>query len=409
MKVPIYHSYDKWHLSGVNTWTVNLIRAMGDTEFDSRVLFTGIPRSPQPELDELAIAYDFLGVPCPRKRHQEWRVLKEFLEAQTPCIYIPNYDFHRSCAVGTLSNTVKVCAVIHSDEPCYFDEIGRLGKNFDAIVAVSEFLGSKIQQEFPRLDGLVTHIPHGIQIPEQRTEQRPVGGVLRLAYCNRLQQYQKRVFDLPPITAQLKQCGVPFELTIAGEGPDEAELRQRFIDVETSDAVTFLGRIPNSEVLEVFRDSHIFLLTSDFEGLPISLLEAMSVGCVPVAYQTPSGIGEAIEHRQSGMMVRHGDITALVKVLGDLSQDRKQLFALGERSADRIQAKFNIDRMCGDYAVLFRKLLQQSESGAQPNRTGRIHLPPDLTLRSRARKWALRRFGAARASISQGIRESVRR
>lgn len=395
MGTPVFHSYGEWGLSGVNTWTVNLIRGAADPEFEHQVLFTGIPARPKPELDALGIPYTFLNLPAKRSRRDEWRELQCFLENRASCIYIPNYDFHRSCAVGTLSNTVKVCAVIHSDEPCYFDEIGRLGKNFDAIVAVSEFLGSKIQHEFPRLAGRVTHIPHGIQIPEQRTEQRPVGGVLRLAYCNRLQQYQKRVFDLPPITAKLKHCGIPFELTIAGEGPDEAELRQRFIEVGTLDAVTFLGRIPNSEVLEVFRDSHIFLLTSDFEGLPISLLEAMSVGCVPVVYQTPSGIGEAIEHGQSGMMVRHGDITALVKVLGDLSQDRKQLSALGEKSADRIQAEFNIDRMCGDYAVLFRKLLQQSESGAQPNRTGRIHLPPDLTLRSRARKWALRRFGAA--------------
>lgn len=394
MKIPVFHSYGDWGLSGVNTWTVNMIRGSADSNYDHRVLFTGIAPQPKPELDGLGIPYDFLDLPAKRTRREEWRKLKRFLEDQAPCIYIPNYDFHRSCAVGTLSPSVKICAVIHSDEACYFDEVKRLGDNFDAIVAVSEHLAGKLRLQFPNLAPRITNIPYGIPLPEQERNPRQHDGFLRLAYCNRLQQYQKRVFDLPPLASELKRRGVPFELTVAGEGPDEAELRQMFVDAGIVDEAVFLGRIPNKQVLEVFRRSHVFLLTSDFEGLPISLLEAMSVGCVPVAYETPSGIGEAIEHGKSGMMVPHGEIAALADVLDDLSRDHQRLGSLGEDAGERVRSIFALGRMCADYATLFERLLREIGHAAAPIRTGRVRVPDDLTFRSRAAGWLSRRLSS---------------
>jgi hypothetical protein len=76
MRIPVYHSYPTWQLSGVNTWTANMISAMRDSAFDSRVLFTGITESPQKELEASGIPYEFLDVHQQRKGVRNGKLLK---------------------------------------------------------------------------------------------------------------------------------------------------------------------------------------------------------------------------------------------------------------------------------------------------------------------------------------------
>ena len=119
MKTAVFHSYPTWLLSGVNTWSVNLAKAMkDDPEFEHIMLITGVSPSPIAELDFAHVPYTHLEVPAARERRAEWRALKEFLELRAPCIFLPNYDFHRASAVGTLSADVRICSVVHSDEDC---------------------------------------------------------------------------------------------------------------------------------------------------------------------------------------------------------------------------------------------------------------------------------------------------
>jgi glycosyltransferase involved in cell wall biosynthesis len=353
---------------------------MRGTEFDSKVLFTGISRTQQLELDEIAIPYDFLDVPPPRKRSQEWRALKEFLDAHAPCIYINNFDFHRSCAVGTLSPEVRVVAVIHSDEECYYDELLRIGSNCDAIVCVSSDLAGKVKQRFAHLAERVHFIPHGIPVPEQPSTTRPIEGPLRLCYCNRIQQYQKRVFDLPLIATELEKLGVAYELDIAGDGPDAEELRIRFDNVKLKCPVRFHGRITNATVMDLCRRSHLFLLTSDFEGLPISLLEAMSVGCVPVVYEIDSGIEDAIPSKDFGFIVPHGNTQEYAKVIQHVALDFNSLKSLSKNCAQLMRDRFSLNRMANDYETLFRdSLFNQSPV----RRSNRISVPYDISMRGR--------------------------
>ena len=140
MSIPVFHSYGEWHLSGVGMWTANLTRGTIGTGLASQVLFTGIAPGKCADLDALGVPYTFLDLHAKRSRASEWSELRQFLEAKAPCIYIPNFDFHRSCAIGTLGPQVKVCMVVHSDEECYYDELRRIGADCDSIVCVSTTL-----------------------------------------------------------------------------------------------------------------------------------------------------------------------------------------------------------------------------------------------------------------------------
>ena len=384
MKIKVFHSYGgEWRLSGVNTWTVNLIQGMDPGQFEQKVLFTGVPHRTQPELETLGIRYTFLDLPAKRPRRAEWRALKDFLEANSPCIYVPNYDFHRSCAVGILAHSVATCAVIHSDEPCWYDEVERLGTNFDAIVAVSSCISQNLRKRFPKVAERVTYIPHGIPLPASRGGLRSDSKVLKLVYCNRLEQYQKRVFDLPKIAAELKRRGVAFRLTVAGDGPDAEALRSRFRDDGLDAEVTMTGRVPNSEIMRFLSESDVFLLTSDFEGLPISLLEAMSMGVTPVVYQIASGIEDVVQTEQNGILVPHGNVVEFAAVLEKLSRDRARLERLGRGAAATIAEKFSLARMCRDYSILVESLHARATENGHHARISGVRPPRDLTLSGR--------------------------
>jgi glycosyltransferase involved in cell wall biosynthesis len=281
-----------------------------------------------------------------------------------------------------LSPDVHVVTVIHSDEDCYYDELRRIGQSCNSVVCVSNYLTAKVTQRFPYLADRVHFIPHGIPIPKEPIQPRPTNGPLRLCYCNRLQQYQKRIFDLPVIASALEKLGVDYELDIAGDGPDDDELRRRFVQANLKSRIRFHGRVSNTRVLDLCRHAHIFLLTSDFEGLPISLLEAMSVGCVPVVYEIESGISDAIPNGDYGFRVSHGNVAEFALVVNDLFEDQKKLEEISNRAVDRMTNHFSTIEMAKNYQAAFTNLMNPILP-FPVIRSQSIHLPKDLRLETR--------------------------
>lgn len=389
MKVPVFHSYDRWRLSGVNTWTESLLQGLEGSTYEQKILLTGGGNDGAEELKARGLPFDTLPASAHSSRRREWMILRDFLEKQAPCIYLPNYDFHRAACVGILSRKVRVCSVLHSDEACYYDQISRLGKDCDAIVGVSARIEANLLIRFPHLTEKIHRVAYGIpQIQDEIFQsKRPSANQLCLAYCNRISHYQKRVFDLPPILFELRQANVPFHLTIAGDGPDVQALRERFDRAGLLPQVTFLGKISNRSVLELYRNSHACILTSDFEGLPISLLEAMSVGSVPVAYSCSSGIEEVIQNRENGLIVSHGDSRAMAEALRFLWSNPSFLRKTKKAALATISKRFSMEKMCKSYLSLFDQLMRENLQSSR-SRSGKIVPPFELTLRGKLlRRW----------------------
>jgi glycosyltransferase involved in cell wall biosynthesis len=145
--------------------------------------------------------------------------------------------------------------------------------------------------------------------------------------------------------------------------------------------VDVVGLLSVEEVQRTLLRSDVFLLVSDFEGLPISLLEAMSAGCVPVVYNIKSGVPDAIEDGASGILVPHGDISAMARTLVALHSDRRRLESISQAAVQRHAERFSLERMSAAYRELFCRLLAQEKHA--PRRDGRIRKSPDLTLRYR--------------------------
>lgn len=141
----------------------------------------------------------------------------------------------------------------------------------------------------------------------------------------------------------------------------------------------FLGTLPNARVLEIFEQSDVFILTSDYEGLPLSLLEAMGRGCVPVVTDIRSGIPELVRDGVNGYRVPVGDIQAFAERLSSLQRQPALRRQLASQAHQTIRTEgYDVERMVERYLMLFERVLREAETGVYRRPRGKILPPPSL-------------------------------
>jgi glycosyltransferase involved in cell wall biosynthesis len=214
----------------------------------------------------------------------------------------------------------RTVAVIHSDpdhDSFYADVLATFAGTdrsyrMNAVVAVSNSIASRVRSRVP---GAVTviAIPCGTRTTQARA--KPPEITLRLIYAGRLVQKAKRIREV--VTALLGASRLPgVTATICGDG----EEREWVIDALSGQtAVSYAGVISPSEMHATFGEHHAVVLLSDFEGLPISVMEAMACGLVPICLDSSPGVREIVQNGINGLLVsdRNESFLAAVRLLED--------------------------------------------------------------------------------------------
>lgn len=137
-------------------------------------------------------------------------------------------------------------------------------------------------------------------------------------YVGRLRRY-KAVETAIAALAVVRGAGFPdAELWIAGDGADRARLEQ--VAAAGGAGVTFRGYVSEEEKLALYRQAWAVVFPSPKEGWGITNLEAAGCATPAVASDSP-GLRESVRHRETGLLVRHGDVGAMAAALGDLARD----------------------------------------------------------------------------------------
>jgi glycosyltransferase involved in cell wall biosynthesis len=385
-------------LSGVDTFMVRLVRALLGQGVPARVLLTRPAPYADAELLPLPadIPVDVLP-PWPIPWRQRWSTLVRYLEDLAPCVYLPNYDYDFSCVCPALSPDIVVVGIAHSDDPRHYEHARRLGRYWDATVAVSPAIAEQLKVTAPEAAARLEVLPYGVAVSDTPPTGRPDRGPLRIAYAGRLEQGQKRVLDLPPILARLHEAGVAAELTIAGDGIDRAALREAFRSLPAT-SVRWLGTVSNDAVVALLAESDALLLPSQFEGLPLTLLEAMAAGCVPVVSDIRSGVPLLVDDGVTGFRVPVGDVGSFAARLTTLARDRILLARLSRAAWRRVhEGGYSIEAVGVRYQDLFARALAQARAGVYRRPRGAIQPPPWFEQRWLDRLTAPVRHLAARA------------
>lgn len=141
-------------------------------------------------------------------------------------------------------------------------------------------------------------------------------------------------------------------LIMAGEGSLLGECRALAARLGVSDRVYFPGLC--RDVAELLSACDIFALASDWEGVPVAVIEAMAAR-LPVVATAVGGVGELVETDVTGLLVPPGDAHALAEAMADLAGDPERRRGMGERARQRAE-RFDASVMVASYARLFERL-----------------------------------------------------
>jgi glycosyltransferase involved in cell wall biosynthesis len=361
-------------ISGVDIFSVGLVRELSRLGIRAEVLQTMADSATSdalPASDDVPISR--LPLPELPTWPERWASLKAYL-GREPTIYVPNYDDRHSAVVPTLPPHVRVLGIGHSDDPHYYRHILTLAPYWDAVVAVSSSIAAHLADLIPALESRMSVVPYGVAVPpEFRGAVRQSGNPLLAVYAGRIVQYQKRVFDLLRIAEETAERGSSARFTVAGNGDDQDVFAERAGNIASRN-VDRVGSLANDEILTLLGKSHAFVLPSSFEGLPVSLLEAMANGCVPVVSAIRSGIPELIDHRVNGFLFDIGDTRAATDALLTLGSDERLRQSMARAAYETVKNRYNIEKMTEKYLAILEQMLA-SQYGRP---IGRVSPPPSI-------------------------------
>ncbi len=238
--------------------------------------------------------------------------------------------------------------------------VGRL-KQLDQLVVLTD----KSKASWPELSN-VTVIPDPIPLyPPPYPLPKGVGIKVKSEKCAKRvvtigrYTYQKGYDLLLQAWAEvesMKSEGVKSEewtLDIYGQG-DQADYRQLMTELGIDTNQCHLNG-PVEDVVKVYQDSSIFVLSSRFEGFGMGIVEAMACGLPVVSFDCPAGPDEIITDGIDGLLVPSGDVHTLAEKLMGLMSDKDQRKRLGQRARQTVQ-RYDMEALANMWTALFDRV-----------------------------------------------------
>jgi glycosyltransferase involved in cell wall biosynthesis len=234
----------------------------------------------------------------------------------------------------------------------------------DRVIAVSESTRSYLLEREDLPDDLVTVIPNGIDAEvfkpasePQREESRDAMGISRdclvIGGVGRLVA-QKNFSLFLDVAARVLSKNPSAVLVIAGTGPQEEELKAKAALLGINERVRFLGHA--SDRLSLYHAFDALLMTSDFEGTPMVLLEAMSCA-LPVVASAVDGIAEVCTNGHDALLIAPGDEDGFTQALSRILRDERLRKALGMNARNTILERYEIRHLVRRIEGIYEEVL----------------------------------------------------
>ena len=222
--------------------------------------------------------------------------------------------------------------------------LGRLTARLaDVVIAPSRATAEELRRDYGA--GEVVVIPNGVALPASAAgpaggHGHPGGPVI--AFAGRLRTRKAAavlVSAMPRVLERIPGC----RLMLLGGGEQEAAIGALVRRLGIGQSLELPGILPRAEVVRRLAGADVFCLPSTYEGMPLAILEAMSLG-LPVVATAVSGNPEAVEHGVTGLLVPPESATALADALVTLLADPELRLRMGEAGRRRVEELFAIER-----------------------------------------------------------------
>jgi glycosyltransferase involved in cell wall biosynthesis len=243
---------------------------------------------------------------------------------------------------------------IHRKAPADFGARAAAAK---AVVTVSQANADYIRQTFGVPASHVRIIPCGVDT--ERFRPGTANGLMTetpLIVCVARQVAVKNLGLLLDACSLLLKRNTNFRCILVGDGPCRGELEEKRARLGLSEIVQMPGASEQAEVLKWWQRATVGVLTSDNEGMPVSLMEAAACA-VPVVATAVGGVPELIADGVTGLLIPPNDAGALAAALGRLLDEPGLRTRLGKAARQRAEEKFSVRGQVDRLLALWSEIL----------------------------------------------------
>lgn len=274
-------------------------------------------------------------------------------------------------AYGRLAGRLASLPTIYTEHSlwCSHRRLNRLVNRLtigldEMVVAVSEAVAREIIEFCPRITPRVRVIHNGVDVvriqhaARNRIETRRSLGLREedrlLINLANLRPAKDQATLLEAFKLLLPQFKEGLILAVVGRDVGEGtKLKTKAHEIGIANRVRFMGY--REDALRLLAAADVFVLSSRFEGLPISLLEAGAVG-LPCVVTRVGGVPEVIEDGKDGWLVRSADPHALAEAIREVLLDEEMARARGKALQQKVTHHFSLLTTAHSYADLYREI-----------------------------------------------------
>jgi colanic acid/amylovoran biosynthesis glycosyltransferase len=363
-------------IGGPFTWLCKLLPSLRTLGVDSRVLALTHFGGTGPLVEGLrADGFDVQAVDCHDRTEDQVRWILNQLQHNTPAVFIPNFVVSAYYAARWLKKAGSATiGILHSDDAFYRaiqDQFifGPEDYRLTDAVCVSEKLQSEVLRRSKQLNFNTVYIPMGADVPA--AVSRNYSKRFKIAYVGRLAEEQKRISLVTRCLIAVCREIPNTEAVIYGDGPDRRNVENILAAEAMGLKITMMGAIPSNQVQNALLNCDAITLMSDYEGLPIALLEGMACGCIPICRMMESGIPQLVKHSHTGILISDNpdDFVSSVRKLQENPTDTSEM-SRNARALIESQYSHNYSVEC--WARLIRRYTDRS--------IGKLAIPTKIRL-----------------------------
>jgi len=199
-------------------------------------------------------------------------------------------------------------------------------------------------------------IHNGVEITQINADskQKDTERSIKIVFVGRLAQQKDPLLLLRAFNDLSSELKDKAQIFIIGEGPKRKELEKFIKENKLDKKIKLLGGASREKVFEILKESDIFVLTSNWEGFPRSILEAMSCG-LPVIASDVGGVREAVDE-SCGVLVKREDREGLKRALEKLIKNPSLIKEMGKRAEEKASKEFSLDKMFRETERVYKNI-----------------------------------------------------
>jgi len=226
------------------------------------------------------------------------------------------HDWLELAMISNLGLNYPVVQFLHGDYDYYYKLAKRNQAWVDFFICVSPSIADELIR---RMRGRVNDIQY-LRLPVSNiNSKRDYKSKLDLVFAGRCDE-AKGFHLLPLIDAALRQKNIQADWHIAGPGSDQPQIQQQWMQPQ----VHFYGNLSQKDLTTLLLQSTAFVLPTLAEGMPLSVIEAMKAGAIPVINDLNGGIRELITNDVTGYRIPNNDPLVFAERIAAIAADTEK-------------------------------------------------------------------------------------